>query len=113
MTRQAAVKWKLRSLLAEKGMFKTTDLHRALKELGIELSREQVYRLVTTTPQRLNIDVFAGICLVLECSPNDIIEVEYEETHTVRAQRASGSGKLPPHISPVRAKVSRPHDTSR
>ena len=46
------ITWRLRTLMAERGMFKTTDLLEPLKAEGVALSREQVFRLVTQTPQQ-------------------------------------------------------------
>jgi Cro/C1-type HTH DNA-binding domain len=37
---------------------------------------ERVYRLVTSTPQRLNMDVLAALCDILGCGPQDLIEVD-------------------------------------
>ena len=37
--------WHLRQLMAARGMFATTDLVPLLASRGVELSREQVYRL--------------------------------------------------------------------
>ncbi|MGN9789111.1 helix-turn-helix domain-containing protein [Nonomuraea sp. ZG12] len=47
-----------------------------LAERGIQLSREQVFRLVTQPPQRLSMDTLAALCDILDCTPNDLIEVE-------------------------------------
>ncbi len=55
MTNKIGYVWHLRRLMAERGMFATTALVPCLAERGIELSREQVYRLVTRTPERLNL----------------------------------------------------------
>lgn len=101
------VHWKLRKVLADNGMYKTTDLHKALQHVGVHLSKEQVYRLTTSTPQRLNMDVFAGICAVLNCNPNDIIEVHVDNADQ-SAPATGTSGALPSNISPIRANVSRP-----
>ena len=49
MTRKVGYVWHLRRLMAEQGMFATTDLVPLLAERGVSLSREQVYRLVTRT----------------------------------------------------------------
>ncbi len=38
------------------------DLVPLLADRGIHLSREQVFRLVTTTPQRLSLDTLASLC---------------------------------------------------
>lgn len=71
MTRQ--FEWHLRRKLAERGIYKTTELVPLLAEQGVRLSREQVYRLVTAAPQRLNIEVLDALCVILDCTPNDLI----------------------------------------
>ena len=44
---------------------------------GVHLSREQVYRLVTTTPQRLSLDVFAALCDILDVGVEELIDEKY------------------------------------
>src|SRR4029077_6412820 len=51
MTRKMGYRWHLRQLMAAQGMFATTDLVGPLAERGVQLSREQVFRLVTATPE--------------------------------------------------------------
>lgn len=84
------VRWKLRRLMADHDMYATSDLVPLLAERGVHLSREQVYRLVTQTPQRLSMDTLAALCDILGCTPGDLIEVE-----VVNAQRrlAAGAGR--------------------
>jgi DNA-binding Xre family transcriptional regulator len=67
--------WHLRLRMAEKGHFQTSELVPLLAERGINLSREQVFRLVTQPPQRLSMDTLAALCDILDCQPNDLIEV--------------------------------------
>jgi hypothetical protein len=50
MTTKIAYRWLLRERMAERGMWKTTELIPLLAERGIELSATQVYRLVTSDP---------------------------------------------------------------
>ncbi|MFI9163504.1 hypothetical protein [Kitasatospora aureofaciens] len=50
------ISWNLRLRMAEKGLFQTSDLVPLLAERGVNLSREQVYRLVTQATQRLSMD---------------------------------------------------------
>lgn len=66
--------WHLRRLMAEAGMFATTDLVPLLAERGITLSREQVYRLVAQVPERLSLTTLAALCDILDCGPDDLIE---------------------------------------
>jgi DNA-binding Xre family transcriptional regulator len=76
MAKTMTFDWHLRLRMAERGMFQTSDLVQPLREHGISLSREQVYRLVTSPPQRLSMDVFAALCDILDCQPNDLIEIK-------------------------------------
>jgi DNA-binding Xre family transcriptional regulator len=76
MIRKMGIRWNLRRRMADRDMFQTTDLVPLLAERGVNLSREQVFRLVTQPPQRLSMDTLAALCDILECTPNDLIEVE-------------------------------------
>src|SRR3954463_16688270 len=69
-------RWNLRRVMATKDMFQTSELVPRLAERGIKLSREQVFRLVTQPPQRLSMDTLAALCDILDCTPNDLIEIE-------------------------------------
>lgn len=66
MNKKMTYQWNLRQLMATRGMFATTDLVPLLADRGIHLSREQVFRLVTTTPQRLSLDTLAALCDILD-----------------------------------------------
>jgi len=85
MTKKMGIRWNLRKLMAARDMFQTTDLVPLLAERGISLSREQVFRLVTQPPQRLSMDTLAALCDILECTPNDLIEVEITATQIRKA----------------------------
>ena len=66
--------WHLRRLMADHGMFATTELVPLLAQRGVRRSREQVYRLVTGTPERLNLAVLVALCDILGCRADDLIE---------------------------------------
>jgi DNA-binding Xre family transcriptional regulator len=110
MIKRMGYDWQLRKVMAARGMYQTTDLVGPLLERGISLSREQVYRLVTQTPQRLSLDVLAAICDILDCGPQDLVEIK-----PVRVQVAkpatSGSRKAVSGESP-RTVIRRPGSTS-
>jgi DNA-binding Xre family transcriptional regulator len=74
MTGKIGYVWHLRRLMAERGMFATTGLVPLLAERGVSLSREQVYRLVTRTPERLSLTTLAALCDILGCGPGDLVE---------------------------------------
>lgn len=85
MIKRMGYRWNLRKLMAQKDLFQTTELVPLLAERGIHLSREQVYRLVTQPPQRLSMDTFVALCDILDCTPNDLIEVEVTNTQVGKA----------------------------
>jgi DNA-binding Xre family transcriptional regulator len=74
MARKIGYRWHLRRLMADKDMYATTDLRPLLAERGVVLSREQVYRLVARTPERLSLATLAALCDILGCQPGDIVE---------------------------------------
>src|SRR5919109_2607963 len=80
-------RWRLREVMAARGLWATTDLAPLLVERGIDLSSTQVYRLVTQTPERLSLRTLMALCDILGCSPNDLIEPVVE----ARKKRASAA----------------------
>ena len=88
--RQAGYQWHLRQVMATRGMFATTDLVPLLAERGVVLSREQVYRLVVGTPERLSLRTFAALCDILGCSPDDLFEPIIEEAQAPKRAQAGG-----------------------
>jgi DNA-binding Xre family transcriptional regulator len=95
--------------MATRGMFSTTDLIAPLAERGVQLSREQIYRLVTQQPERLNVYTLAALCDLLGCGVGDLLEPVVERSQ--QAKRASGSGEERPQkrvregLRPVRARI--------
>ena len=83
MSRPVGYRWHLRRLMAEAGMFATTDLRPLLAERGVSLSREQVYRLVTGVPERLSLLTLAALCDILSCQPGDLVEPHRQAGSTV------------------------------
>jgi DNA-binding Xre family transcriptional regulator len=84
MTRQVAYRWKLREVMAMNGIYATTDLVPLLKDRDVDLSVSQVHRLVTGTPERLNLTVLAALCDILGAGVADLIETSATEVATAR-----------------------------
>jgi DNA-binding Xre family transcriptional regulator len=100
--RKMGIRWHLRLRMAEKGMFATSDLVPLLAERGVQLSREQVFRLVTQPPQRLSMDTLAALCDILGCSPNDLIEVGVVSRQVRKAAGEPGAAPLPARRTTIR-----------
>jgi DNA-binding Xre family transcriptional regulator len=103
VTTRVGYRWHLRRLMAEQGLFQTTELVPLLAQRGVELSREQVYRLATKPPQRLNLQVLAALCDILDCDPGDLIEC-YRDTGRKASSSTKSSASSRPR--PRRARVT-------
>lgn len=84
MTIEIQTEWRLRTVMASRGIFQTSKLKPLLEARGVDLSREQVYRLVTAPPQRVRLDVLAALCDALECSLDDLITFSRQESGATR-----------------------------
>lgn len=103
--RQVSLAWNLRQVMASAGMFKTTDLVEPLAARGIEISKQMIHKVVTGTPQRINVELLASLCDILDCTPNDLLELTYEQKPAPRVPAGTaGIGDL----RPVRATIRRP-----
>jgi DNA-binding Xre family transcriptional regulator len=108
VTRKMGIRWHLRELMAARGMFQTSDLIAPLAERGVELSREQVYRLVTQQPERLNVYTLAALCDLLECGVEELIEPVAERAQRRKSATAGGQGAVRGGLRPKRARVAPP-----
>lgn len=95
MIKKMGYRWNLRKLMADREMFQTTDLVPLLAERGVNLSREQVFRLVTQPPQRMSMDTLAALCDILDCQPNDLIEIQVVNEEVRKTAGGEAPGPLP------------------
>lgn len=105
MTNKIGYVWHLRRLMADRGMFATTELVPLLAARGIVLSREQVYRLVTGTPERLNLTVLVALCDILDCRPDDLIEPVTRSMAKAKSATPAGTLDTTQRPRPRRARV--------
>jgi len=106
MNKKMGYRWNLRQIMATRDMFATTDLVPLLADRGIHLSREQVFRLVTTTPQRLSLDTLAALCDILDVGVDELIEIT--ETNSQVSKKTAGAPVVAPKGSGERTVIRRP-----
>ena len=64
--------WNLRMRAAERGIWKSSEMRRALAEAGLEISAGKMSMLWTSsTPTTVRLDDLEIICAVLDCEPSD------------------------------------------
>lgn len=71
------VQWKLRMAAAQREVWTGADLRRLLWErAGLPLSAASVSALMTRQPSQVKLSTLAALCTALECSPNDLFEID-------------------------------------
>ncbi|NDL57981.1 helix-turn-helix domain-containing protein [Phytoactinopolyspora mesophila] len=103
------MRWNLRMVAAQRGVWKASDLRRALAEAGLELSAGKMSHLWSQTPISIRLDDLDVICSVLECDPADLLIPEAQvaepagpavdaasDAPTVRPRRGNRGRSVPP-----------------
>ena len=110
MARKLDYRWHLRQVMADRGMFATTDLIDPLARRGIRLSSSQVYRLVVERPERLSLKILMALLDILDCSMSELIEpaaaVAAGGDRTGKAKAVGGRDSGVGELRPKRARIS-------
>jgi len=110
MSRTVSMKWNVRQVMAARGIFQTSELVPLLEERGIHLTRQYVHRVVTTAPQRINTDLLAALCDILECTAADLLQLEVIDTQAAPPKAIGEKGAGIGDLRPIRARIRRPGD---
>ncbi|WP_188987702.1 helix-turn-helix domain-containing protein [Saccharopolyspora thermophila] len=70
------MKWNLRLVAAQRGIWKATELQRRLAEGGLVVSAGKMSGLWSKTPASIKLDDLDVICSVLGCDVGDLLEPE-------------------------------------
>ena len=106
MARKLDYRWHLRQVMAERGMFATTDLIDPLAARGIGLSSSQVYRLVVERPERLSLKILMALLDILGCSMGELIEPVAAGGSARKTKAAGGTDAGIGELRPKRARIA-------
>jgi putative transcriptional regulator len=71
------IRWRLRLAAAHREIWTGAQLRRLLAErAGLQLSSASVSALLTRQPAQVKLDTLLALCTALECTPNDLLEVD-------------------------------------
>jgi DNA-binding Xre family transcriptional regulator len=74
---------------AQREVWTGADLRRLLAErAGVELSAASVSVLLTKQPSQVKLSTLAALCTALECTPNDLLEVDTTPVDRAKPKRA-------------------------
>lgn len=65
--------WRISELMRAAGVRSATDLTQRLAEAGVSRHLTRVAQLVKGPPAQLSLELLAGLCEVLNCTPNDLL----------------------------------------
>ena len=69
--------WRLRMAAAQREVWTGAQLRRLLAEkAGLQLSAASVSMLLTKQPAQLKLETLAALCTALECTPNDLLDID-------------------------------------
>jgi len=103
------MRWNLRMTAAERGIWKSTELRRALAESGLEISAGKMSALWTGTPTTIRLDDLDVICAVLDCEPSQLLIREPDKVAARHpAKTADGhNSHQPSPVHPVQPRLGR------
>ena len=71
------VRWRLRMAAAQREVWTGAELRRLLAErAGLQISSASISALLTKEPAQLKLSTLAALCTALDCTPNDLLEVD-------------------------------------
>ena len=85
------MKWNLRMVAAEQGIWKSTELRRRFADAGLEISAGKMSALWTGTPTTIRLDDLDVMCAVLDCSPSQLLICQPEQVAARRPTVAAAA----------------------
>lgn len=71
------ITWKLRMAAAQREVWTGAQLRRLLADrAGLQMSSASVSALLTKQPAQVKLSTLAALCTALDCTPNDLIDVD-------------------------------------
>ncbi|WP_295700660.1 helix-turn-helix transcriptional regulator [Lapillicoccus sp.] len=92
----AVFRWRLRMAAAQREVWTGAQLRRLLADKGgLELSAASVSTLLTRQPAQLKLETLAALCAALDCTPNDLLELDTTSARTAPPTSASTNPDTP------------------
>jgi putative transcriptional regulator len=103
------IRWKLRIAAAQREVWTGSQLRRLLAErAGLEMSSASVSALFTGQPSQLKLTTLAALCTALQCTPDDLFDIDTtpvgrsaapaRQASPAPPAAASGGRSMPPEM---------------
>jgi putative transcriptional regulator len=88
------IRWRLRMAAAQREIWTGAQLRRLLAErAGLQMSSASVSALFAKQPAQVKLDTLAALCTALECTPNDLFEVDITPVEVAKPARKTAEPK--------------------
>lgn len=97
------MKWNLRRAAARQGIWRPDQLHAVFKQVGFNPSLSKVAALWSNRPLTVRLDDLDSMCIALDCTVNDLLEVEtviWQRSFEGPMQRTMGEDSDPSGVMP-------------
>ncbi len=85
-----ALKWRLRQVMADRGIWSGAELGRLMEQkAGYKLSAPSISALLTEEPRQVKAQTMDALCSALDCTPSDL----WQHTPSVIETGQSKEGK--------------------
>lgn len=91
----ATYRWRLKQVMKARGVASARQLTRMLAEVGVEVNNTTVLRLIAGPKGKVTLQVLAGLCLALRCTPSDLISIVIHERARASLPTRSADAALP------------------
>jgi len=72
-SQRKGLKWRVRVVMAERGVRSVSELVRQLESIGVSISVAQLGRLIDGKTQHWNQEVIEGLMTILNCELSDLL----------------------------------------
>ncbi|UVE95393.1 helix-turn-helix transcriptional regulator [Dietzia sp. B32] len=110
--REVSYTWRVREIMARRGVHSAKELAELLHERGITLTPNAVWRIVAQEPERISFKVLVALCDALNVTPNDLITYTAADARTRRQHQVASGEDVADlrHLRPVRARIIEDED---
>ena len=100
------MEWNLRMVAAQRGIWRSTELRRALAEAGLEISAGKMSHLWSGTPISIRLEDLEVICSVLDCQPSELL-LRSDPMKAKQKAEAIKAAETSPAVRPSRRRGGR------
>jgi len=90
------MRWNLRMVAAQHGIWKSAELRRRLAEAGLEISAGKMSGLWAGNPTTIRLEDLDVLCVVLDCAPSDLMICEPDKVAARNPRKAANAEQSGP-----------------